>query len=75
MKVCWQVTGTRQDAYAKAHPLKVEEDKAKNEQGKYLDPADYGKPKTAQIGYSPMPPPPPLMKPQTVSKAAAHRSH
>jgi hypothetical protein len=29
VKVSWQVTGVRQDAYAKAHPLLVEEEKAK----------------------------------------------
>ena len=76
MKVCWQVTGTRQDAYAKAHPMKVEQDKAKNEQGKYLDPADYGKSKTAQIGYiAPITLlAPHLPKPQTASNPFPHQS-
>jgi hypothetical protein len=32
-KVCWQVTGVRQDAYAAAHPLKVEARKGKDDQG------------------------------------------
>ena len=27
VKVSWQVTGIRQDAYAEAHPMKVEQDK------------------------------------------------
>ncbi|WP_375477354.1 hypothetical protein [uncultured Jatrophihabitans sp.] len=33
MKVSWQVTGIRQDAYAKAHPIVVEENKAKEHRG------------------------------------------
>jgi hypothetical protein len=37
-KVSWQVTGIRQDAYAKAHRIKVEEEKPAAEQGTYLHP-------------------------------------
>jgi trimeric autotransporter adhesin len=37
-KVSWQVTGVRQDAYAKAHRIKVEEDKPAHERGTYLHP-------------------------------------
>ena len=37
--VCWQVTGTRQDAAALAHPLKVEEEKAPHERGSFQHPA------------------------------------
>ncbi len=33
VKVSWQVTGIRQDAYAKAHPIKVEVRKRKAERG------------------------------------------
>ncbi|HLV81687.1 MAG TPA: hypothetical protein VKT32_15480 [Chthonomonadaceae bacterium] len=51
MKVCWQITGERQDAYAKAHPLEVEQDKPKNERGKYLHPAEHGLPESMGIGY------------------------
>ena len=32
-KVSWQVTGIRQDDYAKAHPIKVETDKGASERG------------------------------------------
>jgi len=32
------VTGIRQDAYAKAHPIPVEEAKSEGEKGKYLHP-------------------------------------
>lgn len=42
MKVCWQVTGIRQDAWAKANPLPVEQDKSAQEQGYYLHPELYG---------------------------------
>ena len=38
MEVSWQVTGIRQDPYAKAHRVKVEEQKPKDEQGHYLHP-------------------------------------
>jgi hypothetical protein len=34
MKVCWQVTGIRQDKFAKDHPLSVEQDKRTVEQDK-----------------------------------------
>ena len=42
MKVCWQMTGVRQDAWAKANPLPVEQDKPAQEQGYYLHPELYG---------------------------------
>ena len=38
VEVSWQVTGIRQDAYANAHRIKVEEDKPQQEQGHYLHP-------------------------------------
>jgi len=37
--VCWQVTGTRHDAAALAHPLIVEEEKAQHERGSFLNPS------------------------------------
>jgi len=51
VKVSWQVTATRHDRYAKAHPIRVVAPKAKADQGKYLHPELYGKPKTDAIGY------------------------
>jgi hypothetical protein len=42
LKVSWQVTGVRHDAFAEAHPLKVEEDKPPEEQGTYLHPVEHG---------------------------------
>jgi hypothetical protein len=44
IKVSWQVTGIRQDPYAKAHPIQVEADKPHNERGYYLYPELYGQP-------------------------------
>ena len=38
VEVSWQVTGIRQDAYADAHRIPVEEDKPPQEQGHYLHP-------------------------------------
>jgi hypothetical protein len=50
-KVCWQVTGVRQDAYAKAHPLIVEAPKTGEEQGKYLNPVEHGQPESDGVTY------------------------
>lgn len=44
MKVCWQVTGIRQDAFAKANRLPVEQDKPTNERDYYVHPEAHGQP-------------------------------
>ncbi|MBI4468525.1 MAG: hypothetical protein HY650_04290 [Acidobacteria bacterium] len=49
MKVLWQVTGNRQDAYAKANPMEVEENKSDAERGHYLNPELFGQPKEKNI--------------------------
>jgi hypothetical protein len=49
MQVCWQVTGVRQDAWAKANPMAVEPKKPATEKGRYLHPTLYGKPASAGI--------------------------
>lgn len=41
-RVSWQVTGIRQDAYAKAHRIQVEEEKPAQERGHYLHPELFG---------------------------------
>jgi hypothetical protein len=41
-KVSWQVTGIRQDAWASAHRIQVEEEKPPNERGTYLHPELFG---------------------------------
>lgn len=48
-EVCWQVTGVRQDAFAKAHPLVAEAAKTGREKGKYLHPVEHGKPESAGV--------------------------
>ena len=40
--VSWQIAGVRQDAFAKAHPLVVEQEKNARERGFYLHPELYG---------------------------------
>ena len=42
VEVSWQVTGIRQDAYANAHRIQVEEQKPPKEQGHYLHPELFG---------------------------------
>jgi hypothetical protein len=44
MKVSWQVTGVRQDAYANAHRIPVEQEKPVQERGYYLHPEAFGQP-------------------------------
>ena len=55
MKVSWQVTGVRHDAFAQANPLVVELDKPANERGFYLHPALYGQPEEKQIEWGRFP--------------------
>ena len=43
VKVCWQVTGVRKDAWAEANRIPVEETKPKRERGRYLHPELFGK--------------------------------
>ncbi len=45
VKVCWQVTGIRKDAYAEANRVVVEVEKQGEEKGKYLHPEVFGKDK------------------------------
>lgn len=51
VKVSWQVTGIRQDAYANANRILVEEMKGDKDRGKYLHPIVYNLPKTYGISY------------------------
>jgi hypothetical protein len=44
VKVSWQVTGTRNDPYARSHPFDAEAAKPDYEKGTYLYPAEYGQP-------------------------------
>jgi len=57
MKVSWQVTGVRQDPYAVANRIVVEEDKPEYAKGYYLHPESYGLPKDRSIENAPKPKP------------------
>jgi hypothetical protein len=45
LKVSWQVTGVRQDAWAAANPMVVEDDKSAAARGRYLHPEAHGQPR------------------------------
>jgi hypothetical protein len=60
VKVSWQVTGIRQDAWANAHRIQVEVDKAAKDQGHYIHPELFGhegEPSIAEM-HHPRPQPP-----------------
>jgi len=49
VEVSWQVTGIRQDAYANANRIPVEEDKPASERGYYLHPELFGQPESKSV--------------------------
>jgi len=51
LKVSWQVTGIRHDAWANAHRIPVEELKSEEERGTYLHPELFGAPKEAGLSW------------------------
>jgi hypothetical protein len=53
LTVSWQVTGTRQDPWARANPMPVESDKPEHEQGRYLHPELYGQPADLAVARDP----------------------
>ncbi len=50
-RISWQVTGIRHDRYANANPTRVIVPKPKADQGKYVHPELFGKPRSDVIGY------------------------
>jgi hypothetical protein len=50
IRISWQVTGVRKDAWARANRITVEEPKKKSERGFYLHPELYGKTSKSSIG-------------------------
>jgi len=52
VKVSWQVTGIRQDAYANKHRIPVEEEKPERERGYYLHPQDFNHPEEKSIEWA-----------------------
>jgi len=55
MKVSWQITGVRQDAYAKKNRIQVEERKSGKDIGKYLHPEAFGLSISEGINYDMIP--------------------
>jgi trimeric autotransporter adhesin len=52
VKVSWQITAVRQDAFAKAHPLIAEQEKPEKERGFYMHPELYGQPEQKQTEWA-----------------------
>jgi hypothetical protein len=52
VKVSWQVTGIRQDAWANAHRISVEEAKSDKERGHYVHPELFGQPEEKGIEWA-----------------------
>lgn len=53
-KVSWQVTGIRQDVFAQAFRIRVEEEKPPNERGTYLMPKLFGQPESRAVDFQRM---------------------
>ncbi len=66
VQVSWQITAVRQDAYAKAHPMVVEQVKGDKERGFYQHPELYGQPKEKQTQWG--------VHPQMVQQWATEKS-
>jgi hypothetical protein len=52
VEVSWQITGTRQDAWAQQHRLPVEEPKPAVERGSYQNPSAFGQPEEKSIEWA-----------------------
>jgi hypothetical protein len=55
MKVSWQVTGIRQDAWANKNRIPVEEHKSEKERGHYLHPEAFGQAEERGINWANQP--------------------
>ena len=75
LAVCWQVTGVRDDAWAKAHPLRVEPLKRRADRGKLLSPESFGKPaRTGIYALTTVKSRRPRSKPKTLKQAPTIRA-
>jgi len=52
VKVSWQVTGIRRDAWANAHRIPLEEEKNARERGHYIHPELFGAPEESSIAWA-----------------------
>jgi hypothetical protein len=68
VEVSWQVTGIRQDAWANAHRIPVEVEKAQADRGLYLHPELFGAPAEKNIGLAHHPMMEKLMKQLAANK-------
>ena len=74
VKVSWQVTAIRHDAFAKAHPLVVEERKNALERGSYIHPELYGAPEQKGVTWVRHPEAMKRAKVMREQKQAAHNN-
>jgi hypothetical protein len=51
VKVSWQVTGIRKDAFAQTNRIQVEKEKPNNEKGMYMHPEAFGHDITKSVNY------------------------
>src|SRR5262249_25861327 len=70
-RVSWQVTGVRQDRWANAHRISVEEDKPDGERGFYLHPDAFGQTDDMRIPMSRAHPAPELIAPASATTKSA----
>jgi hypothetical protein len=56
LRVSWQVTGIRQDAFARANPIVVEVEKQGEERGRFLHPEAFGLDRASSVGALHTPP-------------------
>ncbi|MFQ5570477.1 MAG: hypothetical protein ACE5G0_12420, partial [Rhodothermales bacterium] len=70
VKVSWQVTGIRQDAWAQEHRIVVEEDKPARERGYYLHPWLFGQPVQRSVEWARDPEGMPAMQEERLRPAA-----
>src|SRR5580693_10623047 len=71
VEVSWQVTGIRQDAWANAHRIPVEVEKAQADRGLYLHPELFGSPAEKSIALAHHPMMLKVMKQQAAAKLKA----
>jgi len=69
VKVSWQVTGIRHDAYADSYRIAVEENKPAAEQGYYLHPELFGQPESKSIAAAQRP----SSAPESVAANLSHQ--
>jgi hypothetical protein len=75
VKVSWQVTGVRQDAWANQNRIKIEENKSEKERGHYLHPEAFGKDEERGVEWANRPELMREMKQRRADAEPARQSH